>query len=314
MKSLVATQRGRVRQSWYRSPAGALAYSLAMQEPDPIKADPDERPPGLPGGGSSSARRRVLGLFAVVAVGVATWWLWPATLPGPGVAPVRPPESAADAPVGSEPGPRYPLEAPPEAAPAEPLATLDDSDAVLGRELAELLGAAASRQLLLTDGFVRRFVATIDNLPRRAAPRSKWPVREVAGAFVVGGAEDAPVIDAANYLRYEPHVRVAALLDADAAVAVYRRHYPLLQQAYEELGYPDRYFNDRLVQAIDDLLAAPEVEEPIPLVRPEVLYEFADPALESRSAGQKALIRMGPANARRIKAKLREIRALIAGG
>jgi hypothetical protein len=45
-----------------------------------------------------------------------------------------------------------------------------------------------------------------------------------------------------------------------------------------------------------------------------VLYEFADPALESRSAGQKALIRMGPANARRIKAKLREIRALIAGG
>jgi hypothetical protein len=104
------------------------------------------------------------------------------------------------------------------------------------------------------------------------------------------------------------------LLDAGAAVAVYRRFYPLFQQAYEDLGYPDRYFNDRLVQAIDDLLAAPEIDAPIPLVRPEVLYEFADPALESRSAGQKVLVRMGPANARRIKAKLREIRALVAGG
>ncbi|MGH8487811.1 MAG: DUF3014 domain-containing protein, partial [Gammaproteobacteria bacterium] len=42
------------------------------------------------------------------------------------------------------------------------------------------------------------------------------------------------------------------------------------------------------------------------------LYQFADPEVEKRSWGQKTLIRMGPANAAAVKAKLREIRASIA--
>jgi hypothetical protein len=43
-----------------------------------------------------------------------------------------------------------------------------------------------------------------------------------------------------------------------------------------------------------------------------VFYEFADPALEAESAGRKLLLRMGPGNAARVKAKLREIRGRIA--
>ena len=62
---------------------------------------------------------------------------------------------------------------------------------------------------------------------------------------------------------------------------------------------------------IDDLLQAPEVPAPIPVVQPKVFWEYADPNLENRSAGQKLLIRMGPENARIIKAKLREFRAEI---
>jgi len=102
-------------------------------------------------------------------------------------------------------------------------------------------------------------------------------------------------------------------------VALYARLYPLCQRAYGELGYPNRYFNDRLIDVIDHLLATPEVKGPIKLVppdvkgpvkleRPWVMYEFADPELEARSAGQKILIRMGAGNAARVKAKLRDIR------
>jgi hypothetical protein len=47
-------------------------------------------------------------------------------------------------------------------------------------------------------------------------------------------------------------------------------------------------------------------------VQPRVYFEYADPGLESRSAGQKVLIRMGPKNAAVIKAKLRELRAELA--
>ena len=96
-------------------------------------------------------------------------------------------------------------------------------------------------------------------------------------------------------------------VEAKRLASAYLRLYPLFQKAYEELGYPNAYFNDRLVQAIDDMLAAPEVSAP-ELVQPKVLWQFADPALEDRSAGQKIMIRMGPANAARVKDKLRAIR------
>ena len=63
---------------------------------------------------------------------------------------------------------------------------------------------------------------------------------------------------------------------------VYFRFYPLFQQSYQNLGYPNGYFNDRLVQVIDMLLATPQPTGPIELVRPNVMYTFADPTLEAR--------------------------------
>ena len=88
----------------------------------------------------------------------------------------------------------------------------------------------------------------------------------------------------------------------------------LFQESYENLGYPDKYFNDRLVEVIDHLLATPTPNGPVKLIQPRVFYEYADPALEQLSAGQKVLIRMGNANAAQLKKKMREFRALIAKG
>jgi hypothetical protein len=95
------------------------------------------------------------------------------------------------------------------------------------------------------------------------------------------------------------------------AATLYRRLYPLLQRAYEELGYPDRYFNDRVIDVIDHLLATPEPTGPLLLEQPKVLYRFADQDLEARSAGQKLLLRMGVAHARVVKEKLRQFRSQV---
>ena len=113
--------------------------------------------------------------------------------------------------------------------------------------------------------------------------------------------------------RYDTYVRVMDQADTAKLVDAYVRYYPLFQKAYEDLGYPHGYFNDRLVEVIDHLLATPEVAAPIALAQPKVLYEFADPSLEQRSAGQKILMRMGPVNEAHVKAKLRTIRAGITG-
>ena len=46
---------------------------------------------------------------------------------------------------------------------------------------------------------------------------------------------------------------------------------------------------------------------PIEVVDEEGWYVFADPALEDLRATEKHMIRLGPANATRVQAKLREL-------
>jgi hypothetical protein len=121
-------------------------------------------------------------------------------------------------------------------------------------------------------------------------------------------AGDNLAIAADNSTRYAPVVALVHAIDSKQLVAIYIRFDPLVQQAYRDLGYPDGYFNDRLVAVIDHLLATPSVKQPIALVQPKVLYQYADPELEALSAGQKAMLRIGPENAAVVKAKLREIR------
>lgn len=263
-------------------------------------------------------------LIASLAAG-AYWWqlrghkMWLAfTGPTPQAAEpaVAAVPAAAPAPQPAPPPEvRHPLPAPEPQATAEPLPALDTSDAMAGRKLADLVGRKAFAELVLPLNLVRRIVATVDNLPRETAPQRLMPLKAVPGAFATKGSGEEAVLDAANFRRYAPYVRVLVSVDARALVSTYVSAYPLFQRAYRELGYPKGNFNDRLVEAIDDMLAAPEIAAPIALIRPKVLYEFADPDLEALSAGRKVLVRMGAANAAQVKAKLREIRrALIAAG
>ena len=196
-----------------------------------------------------------------------------------------------------------------EAAPAQPpLPELSASDKFMLDTLAGLVGNESLMKLFYTERIIRKIVATVDNLPRERVPLSVAPVKPAAGAFIAEGPEGGKTISLKNAARYAAYVKIAEAMDAQKLVEAYVRLYPLFQQAYEELGYPKKYFNDRLLVAIDNMLAAPNLENPVKLVQPHVLYNFADPSLEARSAGQKILMRMGSGNAAKIKVKLREIK------
>lgn len=221
----------------------------------------------------------------------------PAPAPVSAPAPVAPPE---------EPPVKYPV----MAAPApEALPSLNDSDAPVFKALTELIGKVPADQFIVPQDLVRHIVVTVDNLPNAKAAERLRPMKPVAGRFAAAGPEDAPVLDPANYDRYQPLVHLIQSVDDEKLMAIYSRYYPLFQDAYENLGHPPKYFNDRLVEVIDHLLAAPELKDPIALAQPNVQFEYADAALESRSAGQKVLMRMGSANAAIIKEKLRTLRA-----
>lgn len=194
-----------------------------------------------------------------------------------------------------------------------PLPPLDDSDAYFRLELVEIFGKQLD-ELLTNEALIEKFVATIDSLPRKHVAERIRPVGRLQGTFHAGRGTDAGayLLSEENFDRYRFLVDVFVFADADAVVEAYRRYYPLFQEAYVGLGYPDAYFNDRVVEVIDHLLATPEPEGPIALVRPHVLYEYADPRLEALSSGQKLLLRMGEENAARAKKSLAALRSRIA--
>lgn len=223
-----------------------------------------------------------------------------------------PPQTQSPTPQPEPPPQQYPVPEPVqvEAEPVRPLPVLDDSDPVIEQEFTGLVsGDTGMSQLLMFKAFIRNFVVIIDNMTEPKIPQKYLFVKPPAGTFLVKKDEtDAASIAPENHARYLPFVRLVAALNTDSMVNVYVYLYPLFQQAYAELGYPDKYFNDRLVEVIDHLLQAPELTDPVALVQPKVYYLYADPALESRSAGQKLLMRIGNENATLIKQKLREIR------
>jgi len=194
-----------------------------------------------------------------------------------------------------------------------PLPPLNDSDEYFRMELTDLFGED-SESFLVRSGLIERLVATIDNLPRQRVSERIRPLRPLDETFAVQSGEGSVqyTLDPENYRRYDALVAAFAGADLQQVVELYRRYYPLFQKAYEGLGYPDGYFNDRLVEVIDHLLEAPAVEGPIELERPHVLYEFSDPDLEVLSGGQKLMLRLGPDNRRRVEARLRDFRSRIA--
>ncbi len=192
--------------------------------------------------------------------------------------------------------------------PSEPMPTLNESSAVVTDKLSGLFGENWVPELFRLDEVIRRFVVTIDNLTNNKLPQQHLLVKPVTGKFLVAGEEDDRVISPDNAARYTPYVQLATHVDTQQLVAMYVQFYPLFQEAYAEIGNPDAYFNDRLVEVIDHLLMTPSVDEPMHLVQPKVFFEYADPDLEALSAGQKVLLRMGNANAEQIKVKLREVR------
>lgn len=267
----------------------------------------------------SKVRRIAIGLVAVLVVAGGAWWWWqrPATEAVPEAEPVAPLAVAPPASDLPPPAIEHPLELVPEAPAAgdpEPV----DPDVAAQQGLTEVFGAAIA-DWLVTDQLARRLVATLDNLPRSTSFEKQRPLRPPATGFQVErerldatSGEERIIISPANSTRYDALVALLANTDAATAAAVYRRIYPQLQAAYEDLGYPGRYFNDRVVAVIDHLLATPEPEGQLLLEQPKVLYQFADPDLEARSAGQKLLLRIGTNHARVVKRKLGEFRALIA--
>jgi hypothetical protein len=288
-----------------------------MERVEPLDRDHDFARPIDPRRRPSPRRTVVWLLVILVALIVAGVLVWRSTHAPEVVS--APPQAAAPpaaTPAPANTAPKYPIEAastsPP--APAETLPAVADSDAVLQDAMAAVFSGVALDRVFHLQGIVPRFVATIDNLPRQTVALSKMPVNPIGGSVETTTTTDGhTLLRADNAQRYTPYLRLMEQASTQKLVQTYVHFYPLFQKAYQDLGYPKGYFNDRLIEVIDHLLAAPDVPAPIALTQPKVLFEFADPSLEQLSAGQKIMIRIGPVNESRVKTKLGDIRHALTG-
>lgn len=208
------------------------------------------------------------------------------------------------------------FEAPQAVTEVEPLPELNSSHETLLNNL-KSLGSENLLSLLVSQELIRKFVLAVNGIQEGKVVYEYRPVVSPAPPFivesfnvVVDGIEVTQErVSNKNFARYQPYVHALALLDTDATVNLYKRYYPLLEEAFRELGLKKKNFHSVLIGAIDNLLAAPDVQGDLLLLRPKVFYQYADPALEKLPQTHKLMLRMGPENARAVKASLRQLRA-----
>ncbi|MFH1763502.1 MAG: DUF3014 domain-containing protein [Gemmatimonadota bacterium] len=239
---------------------------------------------------SASPPFALMGFLVIVAVGILAGWLWLRSRGSPEAVP----SAAADSVT---------------MATAEPfvLPAVGASDAVVRTLVA---GVSSHPQLagwLITDDLIRRFVEAVVDISRGSSPLPALEVLIPEEPFSVEAAGNRIFMSPMSQRRYDLLGEVFAGVDAGRAAETYRRLLPLFREAYRELGVPEGNFEEVLARAVQNLLAA-EVPAGALEVRDAVgRYVYVDPRFESLTPAQKHMLRLGPANARRVQGKVREI-------
>jgi len=192
--------------------------------------------------------------------------------------------------------------------PAFILPRLDDSDGLIRDGVVTLSRDDGINEWIRPNELIRKSVVLIDNAANGSIAKEAATVLGPDQPFVPTRiSEKIFLMDDASYARYNRVTDIFVSLDSRRAAEFYDLLKPLFQEAYDELGYPDKKFDDAMFTAIGRILETPVIDEPIRLLQPVVMYEYEDPRLEALDSAQKQMLRMGPRNTRLIHAKLGEI-------
>lgn len=264
-------------------------------------------------------RWHVVAIGAVVIVGVVSVVLWQAQRPTPTATPEEAPLPAPGPPARKSPAP---TPAPPAADPAAPepcvpppapapLPALAESDAAVADEVTGCVGALAPVWLAQED-LLRRAAAVLAGVAAGRVPRGQLDFMAVTGPFRTVERDGVAYLDPDSYERYVRFVDIVTCVSPERTVALIARFEPLLGEAMAALGEEGPGVRAGVDAVLEKVLAAPMPKGFVPLSRPNVLYEYADPSLEALDHFQKQLLRMGPGNLARLQDHARAVRAELA--
>lgn len=196
------------------------------------------------------------------------------------------------------------------------LPTLDESDSWFSTKLPTLTWRKELLKLVVTEDMIRRFVVFTDNFSQGTLAYEHTPLVTPKTKFTaIEEQTDSGVKwqwDENSENRFSLYVDLLRSMDSDMLVQWYIELKPLIDQAYEELGYPDQDFTEVLHGAITKVLDMEIPKAEPELVRPSVMYKYKDQSLESLDAAEKLLLRLGKENLLVIKSVMLEVNEKLA--
>lgn len=256
------------------------------------------------------------GLILILSLGIAgglilLTGIWPLEeQPAPAVTapPPAPPPATAVAEI-EEPTRQPPP--PPPAPVEEPLPQLEESDDAVRDALGDIPLGTAGQQYLIPGNIIERSASLVYLMAQGDVPYKLLPVSRPKAAFPVSDDGTQVVSDPAGSERYDSLTEWLESLDLASLLSSLKWFIPLFREAWSYYGEDPAAFDMAVVMALDLVIATPEVDlSEAGLIRREVVWIFEDPAIEGLAPIQKQVLRMGPENAKILKAKAAEVRGL----
>lgn len=161
---------------------------------------------------------------------------------------------------------------------------------------------------LKADQLINKYVVIVNDFSQGLWLEKHMRFLKQPQAFLAEKTDGGLLMSPKSYQRYDKLAAAIDAVNANAALAVYQKFKPLFQQVFVDFGYPSEHpLDDIFLKTAAQILAAPVIEQPIPLVRPSVFYKYADEKLEALSPVSKQMLRMGPENTRIIQNKVRQL-------
>lgn len=186
---------------------------------------------------------------------------------------------------------------------------LNNSDQFAYQKAIDIANGMTIQPILNDKNIIRQFVVFVDNLSEGELARNASPIKGPTEKFTVSDVSNKTYIDPDSYHRYDMYADFLSGLNEQQLLSTYKQMSPLFSEALAELGYSDTSFNERMLKAIDLILATPVIHDPIEVNGISVNYKFVDPKLEALAGPQKLIIRMGADNAKKVKSALRRLKA-----
>lgn len=227
---------------------------------------------------------------------------------------VQPVEIAEPVVIEAEPEPEpIPVFIPEPVAPPPPVVTEATADSYAREIIDSINGGKALKQFVAGNYVVERTVAIVDSLRRGEVPYKLLPVGKPASAFPISDDGLRVTMDPAGFARYDAFANWVNSLDVDAIIAAFNDYESLATAALANMGVNDFDIRGAALAATTQILATPSLSEGAALMRNEANWVYMDPELESLTALQKQILRMGPENAELVQQKARELRGALLG-